>query len=267
MGNRVINIIENGKTGSKQIKKRLKQKLIDAGFGVPDEFAEDADLLVCIGGDGSLLTALSHYDFPDMPIVGINTGHLGFFQELDKSDIDEFIFKYRNDDFKIREYTPVEAVIVSPAGKKRVKGLNEVIIKGAYSHSAHLNIFIGESFVEKYIGDGIVVSTVAGSTAYNYALRGSIIDPRLNTLQVTPIAPINSTAYRSFTSSILLPPDLSLKVIPEYPKDREILIAKDGIQDKYENVTEVHLGLSSSRVRLLSFKDYDFWNTVKKKLL
>lgn len=267
MGNRVINIIENGKSGSKQIKKRLKQKLIDAGFGVPDKFSDEADLLICIGGDGSLLTALSDYDFPDMPIVGFNTGHLGFFQELDKTDIDEFIFKYRNDDYKTQEYTPVEAEIISDDGKETIMGLNEIIIKGAYSHAAHLNIFIGESFVEKFIGDGIVVSTVAGSTAYNYALRGSIIDPRLNTLQVTPIAPINSTAYRSFMSSILLPPDLSLKVFPEYTKTREILIGKDGNQKKYNEVQEVHLGLSEKKVRLLRFKSYDFWATVKEKLL
>lgn len=267
MGNRVINIIENSKSGSKQIKKYLKQKLVTAGFGVPDVFDQDAELLVCVGGDGSLLTALRDHDFPDMPIVGINTGHLGFFQELDKNDIDEFIFKFQNGDYKVREYTPVEAEIFTEDTNETKKGLNEIIIKGAYSHAAHLNIFIGESFVEKFIGDGIVVSTAAGSTAYNYALGGSIIDPRLDVLQVAPIAAINSTAYRSFTSSILLPPDLSLKVYPEYQRNKEILIVSDGKQEKYNRVKEVHIRLAQDKVRLLRFKDYDFWNTVKKKLL
>ena len=62
--------------------------------------------------------------------------------------------------------------------------------------------------------NGLLVSTPAGSTAYNYSLGGSIVDPRLRLLQATPIAPMNTTAYRSFTSSILLPPDLSMEVKP-----------------------------------------------------
>ena len=64
--------------------------------------------------------------------------------------------------------------------------------------------------IEKFSGDGILVATSAGSTAYNYSLGGSIVDPRLKLLQVTPIAPMNTTAYRSFTSSILLPSDLTI---------------------------------------------------------
>lgn len=267
MTGRKVNITENGMSGSKQIKKSLKQKFHYAGFTVTDKFAEDAELLICIGGDGSLLSTLNKYNFPDMPVVGINTGHLGFFQELDRGDIDEFIFKYQKNDYKTQEYTPVEAEIITENDKKTIKGLNEVIISGAYSHAAHMNIFIGESFVEKFIGDGIVVSTTAGSTAYNYALGGSIIDPRLNMLQVTPIAPINSAAYRSFTSSILLPPNMSINIFPEFPRTKDILVSHDGLQEKIEGIKEVHVRLASKNVRMLRFMDYDFWSTAKDKLL
>ena len=267
MAGRKIYVIENGMSGSKQIKKSLKQKLLTAGFTLTDKFEEDAELLICIGGDGALLSALNTHDFPDMPVVGINTGHLGFFQELDKGDIDEFIFKYQKDDYMTQKYTPVQAEIITVEGKRIIKGLNEIIISGAYSHAAHMNIFIGDSFVEKFIGDGIVVSTTAGSTAYNYALGGSIIDPRLNLLQVTPIAPINSAAYRSFTSSILLPPNRSLNIFPEFPRTKDILISHDGLQEKIESINEVHVSLAPDNVRLLRFKDYDFWKTAKEKLL
>ena len=88
-------------------------------------------------------------------------------------------------------------------------------IKGSDSYSIHLNISIGGSFIERFSGDGLLIATPAGSTAYNYSLGGSIVDPRLKILQVTPIAPMNTTAYRSFTSSILLPSDLSLGVVPD----------------------------------------------------
>jgi NAD+ kinase len=112
-----------------------------------------------------------------------------------------------------------------------------------------------------------VVSTPAGSTAYNYSLGGSIVDPRLDLLQVTPIAPINSTAYRSFTSSILLPPNLSLGIFPEYPKSDDILVTADGIEKAFKGADEIHLAFNDEVVTILRFKEYDFWNTVKQKLL
>lgn len=112
MNTRKINIIENGKPDSKQIKKQLKQKLSSNGFTVEDTYQEDAELTVCIGGDGSLLTYLEEYDFPQIPIVGINTGHLGFFQELNKKEIDEFLFKYKNDDYSVQSYKTVSAKVL-----------------------------------------------------------------------------------------------------------------------------------------------------------
>jgi len=130
-----------------------------------------------------------------------------------------------------------------------------------------LNIFIGDSFIEQFCGDGIVISTAAGSTAYNYSLGGSIVDPRLDLLQVTPIAPINSTAYRSFTSAILLPAGLSLGVFPEYPKSKDILVTADGFEQAFAGPEEIRVAFNKESVTILRFSEYDFWNTVKQKLL
>ncbi|HVI41345.1 MAG TPA: hypothetical protein VM577_11860, partial [Anaerovoracaceae bacterium] len=139
--------------------------------------------------------------------------------------------------------------------------------KGEMSRAIHLNISIGDSFIERFSGDGILVSTPAGSTAYNYSLGGSIVDPRLNLLQVTPIAPMNTTAYRSFTSSVILPPDLSIRVNPEYSGDQGLLIVPDGLEYLHEGVEEIYMEFSESIVKLLRFENYDFWNKVKSKFL
>ena len=145
-------------------------------------------------------------------------------------------------------------------------GLNEIIIKGRQSYSVHLDISIEGMSIERFSGDGILVATSAGSTAYNYSLGGSIVDPRLKLLQVTPIAPMNTTAYRSFTSSILLPAELSLGVVPENNGDR-IFVLNDGIQTGYSNVKEIRIAVSETVVHLMRFKDYDFWSKVKTKFL
>jgi NAD+ kinase len=148
-----------------------------------------------------------------------------------------------------------------------ITGLNEITVRCDYAHAAHLNIFIDDSFIEKFSGDGILVSTPAGSTAYNYALGGDIVDPRIEVLQLTPIAPISSSAYRSFTSGVLLPPDLNIRIVPEHSEDETLLIAADGKETEIKGVGEITIGFASTDITLLRFKDLDFWTTVKNKLL
>ncbi|MDR1135124.1 MAG: NAD(+)/NADH kinase [Clostridiales Family XIII bacterium] len=300
---RIVNIFKNDNPDSAQIEERFKHRLEAAGFSVPGGFDPEAELLVCIGGDGALLNSLASLEFPEIPIIGVNTGHLGFFQDLQPHEMDEFISLYQSGDYKIQRLKTVSAEIVCAendwadntrmdnacadnarmdnacadnarmdnvcADNKTsyVMGLNEIVIRGAHSHVASLNIYIGESFVETFRGDGVVVATPAGSTAYNYALGGSIVDPRLDLLQVTPIAPINNSSYRSFTSGILLPPHMSVNIFPEYTKKKDILIAADGIEKMYSSVAHIHVGFSGSTVQLLRLSNYDFWNKVKIKLL
>jgi NAD+ kinase len=266
---RIIFIAENGMPESKRIRRGLEKKLVQSGFAVACGFDPAAELIICIGGDGALLRMLAEHDFPKQPIVGINTGHLGFFQELDTKDIDHFISAYKAGKYSVQTYRTVCADIKIKGSAKplRAKALNEIVIKGGQSHLAHLNIYIGDSFVEQFCGDGIVISTPAGSTAYNYSLGGSLVDPRIELLQVTPIAPINSTAYRSFTSGILLPQKLSLGIFPEYPQSDDLLITADGAETILSGVEEIRAGLGRGRVTVLRSKGYDFWNTVKRKLL
>ena len=96
---------------------------------------------------------------------------------------------------------------------------------------------------------------------------GGIVDPRLNLLQLTPLAPMNTTAYRSFTSSIILPPDLSIRINPEYNGDRGLLIVPDGMEYLHNGPEEIFLEFSESIVKLLRFENYDFWTKVKSKFL
>ncbi|MEG2200011.1 MAG: NAD(+)/NADH kinase, partial [Anaerovorax sp.] len=250
---------------SKETGKLLKCKLENSGFVVPITFNREAELIICIGGDGAFLATLHKYDFPDIPFIGINTGHLGFFQELHPNGLDEFIFKYRQGKYEIQNLKTVSAVFNSHGKNIELKGLNEVVIKAALS--AHLNLAIGDSFIERFSGDGLLVATPAGSTAYNYALGGSIVDPRLNLLQVTPIAPMNTTAYRSFTSSVLLPPNIAVKIYPEQSDKKDILVVCDGTENIYSNVEEISVGFSHTIVKLLRFENYDFWAKVKSKFL
>ena len=264
---RKISIIDNGLEISKQIAEQLIEKFKELDFEILTSTVNDAELIVCIGGDGSFLSTLAKFNFPTIPFAGINTGHLGFFQELDEEDIDFFIERYLVGKYARQKYRTVEGVVKCNGKEENVRGLNEIVIKSNNYRLAHLDIYIGDNFIEKFSGDGIVVSTPAGSTAYNYALGGSLVDPRLNLLQLTPIAATSNAAYRSFTSGIILPPDLNLEIRTQEESENEISIAVDGNDTGFENVSKISIGLSEGEVELLRFKDYEFWNTVKQKLL
>ena len=270
MEKRIIFIHTNDTEVSLRTGELLKTKLEKSGFAVADEFCNEAELAICIGGDGAFLGALHKFHFPSVPFIGINTGHLGFFQEIHPEQLDDFIFHYKQGKYTLQPLSTVKAAVRTACGEIRhYRALNEVLIKTAQSRSIHLNISIGGSFIERFSGDGILVATAAGSTGYNYSLGGSIVDPRLALLQVTPIAPMNTTAYRSFTSSILLPSDMEIGIIPE-PENSRFCIAVDGIEYPYgesDGIREITVGLSETVVNLLRFEGYDFWHKVKTKFL
>lgn len=263
-----ILIYSSSSANSLKTEQLLVNKLEYAGFDVTKEISSDVNLIVCIGGDGTFLEAVHHFGFPRIPFIGINTGHLGFFQEIMPDQLDQFIYDYRRGAYSLQRMQTVKAVVEHDGKSDEFIGLNEIVLRSSATYSVHLNISIGGGFIERFSGDGLLISTPAGSTAYNYSLGGSIVDPRIRLLQVTPIAPMNTTAYRSFTSSILLPPDLSLKIVPDNNgiKD-EIMVTYDGFAVEFDNIESLTASLAEESVELLRLESYDFWTKVKSKFL
>ena len=271
---------------SKSVEKQLREKLERADYYVFTDFAdsnkddititkshyEDSetkfDLIICIGGDGTFLGAVHHFNFPEIPFIGVNTGHLGFFQEIMPDELDLLIDNYENQKYTLQTMQTVKAIVAHDGIVEEFTGLNEFIVKCEENYSVHLNISIGDKFIEKFSGDGILISTPAGSTAYNYSLGGSLVDPRLKLIQVTPIAPMNTTAFRSLTSPLLLPPDLGLGIVPDNGGSKgRMAIAYDGFGRTFDRLDSINVMLSDVTVTLMRFENYDFWAKVKSKFI
>ena len=260
-------IYKNEVKKSLEIAEILKDKLKDAGIGTVND-PDEADLIICVGGDGTLLNLMQNHEFPTVPVAGINTGHLGFFQEIAPEGIDSFIERFLEGGLMVQPYNIVKADVFFEDGSNIAhRALNEFVIKGQGTHPVHLNISINESFIEKFSGDGIIVSTPAGSTAYNYSLGGALVDPRLNLLQVAPMAPMNNTAYRSLTSSILLPANDRLIIKPVDEQSSTLDVLFDGQDEIYSNISSIELCLSKRKINLVRLGDTTFWDKVKSKFL
>lgn len=265
--NRIINVISNYNPASKKTYSLLIEKLNEKGFVIPKKYDNNAELNICIGGDGAFLRTVHKYQFPNIPFVGINTGHLGFFQEILPEHIDEFIEKYMNEDYVVEEIFLVKANICTEGNCFELYGLNEIVIKGIKSKVVHLEIFIDGNHLENFCGDGIIVSTPVGSTAYNFSTGGSIIYPSLKTLQITPLSPISSRAYRSLPNSAIVPGDIPITITPEYRYENSILIVVDGFEIKYDNITEIDFIIPKKTISKLNFDKNMYWNNLKSKFL
>lgn len=264
---RKINIISNKNFESRKTSTILKEKLSAQGFIVPSKYDDNAELNICVGGDGAFLRAVHRNKFPSIPFIGINTGHLGFFQEIPPKDVDDFILKYVNQQYTMEEVYLVSAEIFTENKSYYLTAVNEIVIKGTKSKIIHLDLFIDGNHLEKFSGDGIIISTPVGSTAYNLSAGGSIVYPSLKTLQITPLSPLNSKAYRSLISSVVVPGDLIIKIKPEFYYTNSTLILNDGMEFKYDNINHINLKTSDKKIYKLNFDKDIYWNNLKSKFL
>lgn len=246
----------------------LKELLVKRGHEILDEYSEEADLLVCIGGDGTFLSFVHKCNFPNAPILGINTGHLGFFQESSAREMESAIEDFENGNYTIQNIKPVSAKIFARDRDFTRIGVNEIVVRGTYSHSSHFSVFIGDTKIQDFSGDGILVATAVGSTAYNYSLGGSLVSPDLDILQLTPLAPMNSNAYRCFRSSIMLPASDTITIRGNgRSTGGTILLSFDGRTHEFNNVSHIEICQDESEIHLIRHKDYDYWNKLSTKLL
>ena len=264
---RLITINSNEMDKSIKTKEILIEKLKNKGFLVSETIKKNTELIISIGGDGSFLKTVKDFNFPNIPIVAINTGHLGFFAELDPDGIDEFLSIYENKEYFIQNITSLSTTIFTQKESVNISSVNEAVIRNIYSRTIHLSIKVNERKIQNFSGDGILISTPIGSTAYNYSAGGSIVDPALDVLQLTPLAPMNTTAYRSFTSSIVLPCDYEISLIPENNFENTILIVADGVEYKFDEIEYIKIKKSDEKILLLRKNNYEFWSRACEKFI
>ena len=263
-----IYIYQNNMPKSDEAYAILVKEATNRDYEISDDLDETVGLITCIGGDGTFLRLMHACNFPPTPIIGINTGHLGFFQEINPEDIGNFLDSYEKQQYSLQNIWPIDAYIVTDKGTFKHRCLNEIVIRGPHTHLTHLAIKVDRSLVQEFYGDGVLVSTSAGSTAYNYALGGAIVPPQLDAIQITPIAPSNTNAYRCFRSSIIYPSSLQLSLTPIKRTCSDTLeIIIDGIDTLYNDVQSITINRADAGVHLIRFNDYDYWNKLKTKLL
>lgn len=264
---RIIVINSNKLDISLQVRDILFEKLKKYDFEVTYNFHPKAELIISIGGDGSFLKTVNDFGYPEIPIVGINTGHLGFFTDVYPDFIDDFINEYINNNYILQDIPLLQTTVCTKKSCIDLYAINDVVIKGDRSRTIHLSLNVNNKHIQKFSGDGLLISTPTGSTAYNYAAGGSIVDPSLKLMQLTPLHPINTNAYRCFTSSIIFSHDAIVSILPEYRFENSLLVVVDGVEYRLEEIEDIKITTSDVDIKLLRLTNYEFWSRVSEKFL
>ncbi|MFD2369121.1 NAD kinase [Brevibacillus sp. GCM10020057] len=252
---------------TREVEQLLKEKLGAAAgrtcrfVGGPDDHP---DMVLSIGGDGTLLEAVHQYGI-EPSYVGIHTGHLGFYADWRPDELDEFVERLVQQEPAIVEYPTVACRITMRDGTVHHKwALNELVLRNASLSTLVTCVYINGDELETFRGDGLIVSSPSGSTAYNKAVDGAIVHPSIEAIQLSEIASINNQAYRTINSSLVLPKHHEVELIVMNPR---IMVGLDREQAVWKDVRSISCRVGQKKVKFARYKKLTFWSRVRNSFI
>jgi NAD+ kinase len=227
-----------------------------------DECLEKSDVLVAFGGDGTILSAARAVGTRGTPILGINLGKLGFLAEVAPGEMQEAIGEILDKKFSIEDRLVLEAT--SPNLPGRVfHAVNDIVVdKSRSSRVIDIEMHVDGAYAVTYRGDGLIVSTPTGSTAYALSNGGPIVTPASPVIGITPISPHTLSGR-----PIIVPDTSSIRIIVQADSD-EVLISADGQMESFlRPPIEVRVRKAPYTVRLVKRIDTTYFDVLRAKLL
>ncbi len=223
---------------------------------------EDADLLVSLGGDGTLLRTVDHALGRGIPVLGVNIGRLGYLTEVEPDGLEAALADFLAGTYLVEERMTLQVTVTGPDGSRVEEriALNEATVeKTVPGHTVRIAASIdGRPFVT-YAADGLVIATPTGSTAYNLSARGPVLSPRLRAIVVTPVSP-----HMLFDRALVLDPAerLGLGVL----EPRPAVLVVDGVSvAELEPGSNVECREGDQPARLVTFGRRDFHAILRAK--
>ena len=248
----------------KQFFKLINSKKKYNTFSHHSDLNSSFDVLFTVGGDGTFLRAVTFVRDLNIPIVGINTGRLGFLATIQKENIAISIKKILNKKYSIKERSllTVETSSKNPEIEKLNFALNEVTVARRNTTSMIIiETHLDNEYLTSYWADGLIVATPTGSTGYSLSCDGPVITPQAKSLVLTPIAPHNLNAR-----PLVIPDDMIIK-LKVTSREKQALISLDSRIFTIDNETEVIIKKASYTIKTIQLENQTFLKTLREKLL
>ena len=233
-------------------------------FQTFSELDESFDLFISVGGDGTILKSVNFIRRLDIPVVGINTGRLGFLATVNKEDIRSTISRMLRGDYTISQRSLLS--ISTLPQKEELKGnnfaLNEIAVSRKNTTSMiTIETWLDEEYLTAYWADGLIVSTPTGSTGYSLSCGGPVITPSTKALAITPIAPHNLNARP------LVIKDNTKITLKVSGREDDYLVSMDSRIASLKNNTTLVIQKADFKLKMVEFTGDTFLKTLRQKLL
>lgn len=246
-------------------EERFKKEFAVKGFvsfGTAEDISEKCDIMIAIGGDGTILTASAYASVCGKPLLGINTGRLGFMASMERDELDG-LERLKTGDYVTEERMMLDAELVR--GGETVSShtaLNDVVIARPYSKITDYEIFTDGIVVSSMRSDGMVFATPTGSTAYALSAGGPILEPETECIQLTPICP-----HSLFSRTMVFKSSRELEV-RHFSDDDSVYFTVDGkFSCAMARDERLVIKKSEKKLRLIDIKGNSFFGAVNSKLM
>ena len=244
------------------LKEKMRFKNDVLTFTNHEDLKDKADILFSIGGDGTLLSAVSFIRNSNIPILGINTGRLGFISSVAPDQIEQAVNDVLNNNYKTNKRTLLTLNTSNNLFKNKNFALNEVaVLKKDTSSMIKIEAYVDDEFLNTYWADGLIVSTPTGSTGYSLSCGGPIIAPGTNNIIITPIAQHNLNVR-----PIVINHNSTIKLKVE-DRDQLALVSLDSCSRAFDSSVELTIKKASFKINLIEPQNNSFISTVRQKLM
>jgi NAD+ kinase len=234
---------------------------IDESMMVPEsEISDKCELLIALGGDGTMLSAARIVRQRGLPILGVNLGKLGFLAEVSIDDMNDCIDEIARGQYFIEERLALQGATSVDADL--FFALNDIVLdRGSSPRVIEIETIVDDDYLATYVADGIIISTPTGSTAYSLATGGPIVVPGSAVLAISPISP------HTLSARPVIIPDRSEIIIKIPAGDQPIHITIDGQEEKFYNTpVEFKIRKSPLTVKLVKRKEHTYFDLLRTKL-
>lgn len=234
---------------------------IDGTYATHMELPADTDLMISIGGDGTFLEAITIIRSSGIPIIGINSGRLGFLANISSIEVNKAFENLLNKNYSIEERSLVHLTSKETLFNDFPYALNEFTLQKTGSSLITIQVAINNEYMTAYWSDGLIIATPTGSTAYSLSLGGPIVTPDSRNFIITPIA-----AHNLNVRPLIIPDDARLKFTVSGRSDH-FFATLDSRSATFQMDNEVVISKANFNVRVIKLPDIDFYTTLRNKLL
>lgn len=237
------------------IEQEVKEVLIEEGW-VYDK--KHPNLVICVGGDGTLLYAVHKYlnQLDQVQFIGIHTGTLGFFTDYTEEELERFLYDLLHKEPDIFKSDLLQIKV----GQKELFALNEMRIENI-KRTQVLDVYVDGEFFETCRGSGVCLSTQAGSTAYNRSLGGAVVDSGLSLMQMAEITAIQHSKHRSLGNPYILKADR--RVVFKSDDYSNAILCYDHKNIQLKEIDQIICTMSNHSVQFARYRKYSYLKRLK----